>query len=193
MAMPTPAPITVTATNRSAAPPSIASRAKPTAPRAVPTRSRVAGAHFERGTMTLWASTMPMPAASSAPPVTRPVAFASRARRSCTRKPVTTWMRPSAVNMPNPATRKGQTRGSAGRTRAGSATSSVRSSRRRTSTTTSSPPSRMTGTMSTDTMMEIPASRPPTRAPAIEAMPWDAPTPAMPRTRSSSLEVTSAT
>ena len=47
--------------------------------------------------------------------------------------------------------------------------------------------------MSTDTMSEIPDSSPPTRAPAIEAMPWVAPTPAMPRTRSSSLEVISAT
>lgn len=47
--------------------------------------------------------------------------------------------------------------------------------------------------MSTETMSEMPDSRPPTRAPAIEAMPCEAPTPAMPRTRSSSFEVTSAT
>lgn len=65
---------------------------------------------------------------------------ASRARRSCTRKPVTTLMIPSAVSMPNPATRKCQA-GPKGLTCAGSATSSVRVSRRRATTTTSRPAS----------------------------------------------------
>ena len=60
-AIPTPAPITVTAMTMGANPLSMASRAKPAAPRQVPTRSRVEGAHFERGTMTLWARREPFP------------------------------------------------------------------------------------------------------------------------------------
>ena len=60
---------------------------------------------------------------------------ASRARRSCTRKPVTTLMIPSAVSMPNPATRKCQA-GPKGFMYAGSAAGSVRVSRRRATMTT---------------------------------------------------------
>lgn|GEM_PF-2338754 len=65
---------------------------------------------------------------------------ASRARRSCTRKPVTTLMIPSAVSMPNPATRKCQA-GPKGFMYAGSAAGSVRVSRRRATMTTGRPAS----------------------------------------------------